>query len=62
MIVHYTLAVVRNIIGFAILTLVISVLPFLDNVVPFDVNVIVPIRPVVFMVKPKSMQEFVSHG
>ena len=47
---HNALAVVGYIVGFAILTLVISVLPFLDNVVPFYVNVIVPIRPVMFMV------------
>ena len=62
MIVHYALAVIGNIIGLAIITLVIIVCPLFFYVVPFYFNIIIPVRPVVFMVKPISMVEFVSHG
>ena len=50
MVVHDTPAIVRDIVSFATLTFVVGVLPFLDDIVPFDFHVIVPIRSIVFMV------------
>ena len=50
MIVHDTFAIIRDVVSFATLTFVVGILPFLDDIVPFDFHVIVPIRSVVFMV------------
>ena len=50
MVVHDTLAIIRYIVSFATFAFVVGILPFLDDIVPFDFHVIVPIRSVVFMV------------
>ena len=52
---HDALAVIRDIISFTILTLVVSILPFLDYIVPFDFNVIVPIGSIVLVRQTVSM-------